>query len=303
MQQILRSKIFISFSIVIALASLIFFLTTSQTYQSEMDILLISKNNAVAKNLQEICNNTKEVINSLRFYDTLSENNRYSTEISLEKTDAQRKDIWQKQIKTQIVKESSVIRILTFNKNEKEADVLSQQVARQISDTMSQYYNIRTELQIRIIDGPVTKANSDFNFLSLILSVLFGIAGGFLAYLVANSFQIVDISKKINQEKNILVNRFNFSKKKENAIEEIIFSEKNPDLTLNYDISTKKAAAPENLPIAESMDLNFEEEAQTSEDEINEILQKAHEVQSSGVREATAEEVKARLNRLLKGEM
>lgn len=346
MQTILRSKIFLSFFIVITLASLVFFFNSAPIYQSEMDILLIPKSEVTAKNADKIQNDTKEIITSLKFYDNLLDKNLESTELSLGRNAAERKSDWQKKLSVKKSKNSNILKIFADDKNKAKAENLSQNVAQQTSETMSQYYNIKTDLEIRIIDGPVSEKNLNLlNFSVWILSFLFGIAGGLMAFLIFNSIEVIKTSpqitfKKLNPEEtksfqsekpiiypveepyvfNSEIKPVEENQKSESEIisedaQEIFpledlfpienFELPSEDVTLapEYDNLVKKAAAPANLPVADDSGLNFQTEEQSSENEIAEILEKAHDHDAQGVREATPEEVKARLNRLLKGDL
>jgi len=363
MQKIIKSKIFISFFLAISLAGLLFFSSSDPVYQSEMDILLIPKSPVTAQNADKIQNDTKEIITSLNFYDNILDKNLESTELTLGQSAAQRKSAWQKMVSVEKSKNSNILKIFALDKSRGKAEALSQEVANQASETMSQYYNIKTDLEIRIIDGPVSEKN--LNLLSVsawLLSLLFGVAAGLLAFLVFNSIEVVKNSQQIvfrklkpEEQKTysaslppIYLQEDLTSQPKEEAFvypveeepyvfeseinspKEIPGSELEVETENTQEIfpledffpievpkinigdqnliqepvsSSKKAAAPENLPIADDSDLSFKSEEKSSETEIAEILEKAHDHNIHGVREATPAEVKARLNRLLKGDL
>jgi len=356
MQEIKQSKIFWTFLIATFLVGLFLFSFSGKKFQSQIDILLIPKSKVTAKNADKIQNDITQIIQSLNFYDQLLDSQNLSTEFSLGRTATQRKSDWNKKINVEKSKNSNIVSIFTFDTDRNQSEILSQKVARQISDTMSQYYNIRTDLEIRIIDGPFSKnAKSFFEPLAWILSLSIALILGIGAFLFFNSFEWETRSEKINLNEDF----FNFKNSPIKQEEEYIFPTKEEPLNEEFfeieeqpkeemeieketeeleetfpeifsleeffpeektgipeeifeelpEIKTsapKTASAPANLPVAESSDVLFSpnqknEESKTSQEEILEILEKAKAFQEPKIHEATPEEVKARLNRLLKG--
>jgi len=339
MQDIKQSKIFWIFFAAVLAISLIFVFNSARDFQSEMDILLIPRNKVVALNADKIQNDTKKIIESLNFYDQILDSETLSTEFSLGRTASQRKGDWNRKIDVFKTKNSNVVSVFAYDSDQKQAEILSQKIARQISDTMSYYYNIRTELDIRIIDGPVSERKAGFfNILFWILSLSIAGISGFGAFLFFNSFQwsskreVLHFNEKEFPIENTLIQEedYQFPEKEELEIpEEIVLNQEEeetfPDMFPLEEFfpeeekesvempeqkiqacPIKTSAAPSNLPIAEDSDLKFstpeKKEEKTSQEEIMEILEKAKSLKESSIHEATPEEVKARLNRLLKGE-
>ncbi len=71
------------------------------------------------------------------------------------KTPAERKAIWKEASQVRVVGTSDVLRIVSLGSDQDEALALSKAVATEIVRTASRYYNQKTDLDIRIVDGPV----------------------------------------------------------------------------------------------------------------------------------------------------
>lgn len=71
------------------------------------------------------------------------------------KTPAERKAIWKETSEVRVVGTSDVLRIVSLGSDQDEALALSKGVAAEIVRTASRYYNQKTDLDIRIVEGPV----------------------------------------------------------------------------------------------------------------------------------------------------
>gem|GEM_PF-857636 len=358
MEQLKQSKIFWIFFSITFVIGLFVFSFPGKKFQSQMDLLLIPKSKITAKNADKIQNDVAQIILSLNFYDQLLDSQNLSTELSLGRNATQRKSDWNDKIEVIKSKNSNILSLFAYDADKNQAELLSQKVARQISDTMSQYYDIRTDLEIRIIDGPLSqKMKSFFDPLTWILSLLGALACGTGAFLFFNSFAWEPKKEKLHlDEKYFTLQNFPIASEAEYVfpikedfpqeevlemteapVEEIVEIEEKtetPEETFpemfsleeffpeekiknseeivaelpKVEVSTSRtASAPTNLPIAENSNVLFspiseKKEEKTSQEEILEILEKAKASHEPRIHEATPEEVKARLNRLLKGE-
>jgi len=333
MQKILQSKIFLSFFIITFTIGLLISLNSFLSFQSQVNIVLVPKSITTAKNADKIQANTAEIITSLNFYDQILDSENISTELTLGRKPAERKSDWQKRITVKKSKNSNILSIFTYDSNRNKAQVLSQKVARNISDTMSRYYNIKTELEIRIIDGVVSEKNwISSSLIPWILSLIFAFISGLVAFLAFNSIELaskpnINIFSKnyFNKKKTIYIpeeepyifpNKEDFPEIIEEDIrenlelfplEEIDLIKEDRKSVETKNTNSKKMSAPANLPIADSSSFSFKEEdthsVDDSQEEVLEILEKAKSIEESGVHEATPKEVKERLNKLLKGKL
>lgn len=70
-------------------------------------------------------------------------------------TPAERQVIWKEAVKVRLVGTSDVIRIAALGGDQDEALTLSQAVVAELVRTASRYYNQKTDLDIRVVGGPV----------------------------------------------------------------------------------------------------------------------------------------------------
>jgi len=295
MKTLLRSKIF---WIVFALAAVIFFIAgivMSKTYKSEMRILLLPRSDVAARNIDQILRNAEEIPKSLSFYNKMLELNPDIEDDLSDMSDSQRKNSWNDKIKVERVRKSGVIKIDAFSDVQLQAEIISRQIVASDIAVLSKYYDITTDLDIRIIDGPIAYIVSKINFWMLFsLSLILGIVIGCVIYFIVKFFpknenilnleSLREYLKPAGEKASKKINEcFPFSNKKLEAFEE------------NYTFE-KKACAPENLPVAAEESIFT---SKTEEDQSFVAPKSSENVSQIVSREATPEEVKARLNKLL----
>lgn len=322
-KEIIKNKTF--WSVSLALAIIIFFIAinSNKPYQSSMDVLFLPKSDVSVRNVEQIIANAKQIPLSLSFYNKLIEINSDIEDEASELPDAKRKDFWNSKIETKQIGKSGVVRLTTFAPDQMQAEILSRQTANSLMVVMSRYYNIKTDLDIRIIDGPITSQFTKTNiflwiFLSLILGLILGFIVSFLTELIVGKIENKKDNRQIELEaqptrfanfsfpifgtenkKTLPIEPesiFDFNIKKEREILEPAVIEE------SFAVAGKKAAAPSNLPIADE-EILFDSKSQPEEEMqfVEKIVSDAVSKDSS--REATPEEVKARLNKLLSGDV
>lgn len=300
-----------TFWLVAAIVAVIIFvagINMNRTNQSEMDVLILPQSDAMARNAQQILANAKQIPLSLSFYDKLIERNSDIEDGAAGLPDNKRKQFWNSQIRIEQVRKSGVLKIKIFNANQWQAEILNRQVAADLAIVMSKYYNIKTDLDIRIIDGPIASSAVKMNFIVwTIFALIFGLAVGAIISFLAGWMPRKSLSlpkaagkKLFFKQKPSIFPKFSFPvmerKKPETKADQKNFfdfaaeekSQAGPIL-----LPGKKSAAPANLPIAE--DITIESLAEAEKEKRDAA---AHQDKT---REATAEEVKERLNKLLGG--
>ena len=319
--------------------SIMFFLLLNsafKTHTAKIEILFTAKSETAALQSDQIFNNLMELPKTLNFYDRLLKNNSDVRDIAKGEKPLQRKRIWNNLITIRkIGKDSSMFEISITTKREADAKYLAQKTARNLFDMASGYYDVKKDIDLRIVDGPILRTNFFAGFVwVLVLSLIFGFA---VAFVLQNFFKgsraIFASSRQIFAEKNW----FDFSKKETESSEEekkyleslyaleqaelpLGFQEKKkeskkkikkdnsdfqeikeltksiePDRYPNFrevpkSSQPKKAAAPENLPIAEGYSFN-QPATETKPEEKKEYTEPAEE------------QLKERLNKLLRGEI
>lgn len=296
----LKSKIFWIAAIIFAAIIFIVSLNTGRVFKGETDVLFVPKSGKAVENIDQILANAERLPKSLSFYDKLLELNPDIEDPASGQTDDNRKKAWDEKISAERLNGSGIVRFSALSDDQSQAEILSQKVAADTIAVMSRYYDAQNDLDMRVIDGPLVYTfNQNKTSVRILLSILLGIAAGMIVYLfsdlakVAAPKTILAKPAIFGQGKQGFLWEKNSIEKKELAketLEKVIASlEETP-----YFAVSKKAGAPENLPIAKDFQIKTEEKPEEIEMvEAEEKIQKTHE--------ATAEEVRERLNKLLGG--
>ncbi|KKR22096.1 MAG: hypothetical protein UT50_C0001G0008 [Candidatus Moranbacteria bacterium GW2011_GWA2_39_41] len=323
MKNMLKSKLFWIFSALFAIGIFLVAINSNRTYQSSMDVLFLPKNEITTRNIAQVIANAKQIPKSLSFYDKLLENNADIEDGAAELPDAKRKDFWNSEIGVEQIGKSGAVRVTIFGADQMQTEITSRETAVGLITVMSRYYDIKVDLDMRIIDGPITKEIVRLNmlmwiFLSLCLGVIFGYIVSFLTNLIVEKVASIATNPKIElEEKSSMFANFSFPKMELSRREELpaeiegVFDfniEKEKEIVSSIQevpaVSfEKKAAAPANLPIAEEEDGAFEapDKNEIAEPIVAEEVAIADVAPIDVTREATPEEVKDRLNKLLSG--
>lgn len=291
-----------------------------KTYQSEMDVLIVPQNEKTAVMHQYVLENAARLPLTVSFFDKLTRDT-----INIENpveglTPTEKKAYWNSKLETKILKDSGIVKFRAFDKDLDQAENIATVSATSDVFALSAYYNIKEDVQMRIIDGPITKNVGAFISLKVIvLSLTFGAILSIIMFLAIPFIQSrisppdeafytkalpkdTFASKKETLESNLeyMEEVYAVPAKKEEIIKSEPLPEETPE-TLSYE---KKATAPENLPIADASIMSMFGATKNGmgyklPEKVSETGQK--EEKPAVYREATTEEVKERLNRLLGG--
>jgi hypothetical protein len=315
--------------------------------------MINTKSIAAVKQQPQIVSNIMELSKTLSFYDRLLKNNPDMRDVTSDLAPAQRKAKWNTILTVEKASyDASVINITTTTTHASDSIQLAKKTARTLFDTSAFYYNVKNDVDLRLIDGPITRTQVSNWFWLLLLSIVMGFsASGMLEYLVFGEKRIT-IKKPDFSKMNSL---FDFKKNADVKIEDeleslnnlyqedlantpFVFNDEHPapeeisaELpdSKNYDEKfqeikkiTKKlepgkypnfpelptehkqpSAAPDNLPVAD--DAYFSQYLQPVESVPANLPVQIEEQQPSidTKKEPTPEELKKRLNELLKGKI
>jgi capsular polysaccharide biosynthesis protein len=320
MGNIFTSKSFWISAILIVAVVFIAGLNVNKNYRGETDILFLPKNDSTTRNIRQILENAKTIPGSFSFYTKMLELNADIEDEFAGLPDNKVKSGWQDKIEVTEIGKSGVIRVNIFDKDQFQAEIISRQTAGDIVAVLGRYYS-QAELEMRIIDGPIIYASSFSNkiyrlvLISLLSGFLIGSAISLLVKVFSQSemdFNLESLGKyfkpKNNEEEDPLFSKYFSINRQENHTEKTEFGmPKIESLEEEYHLE-KRAEAPSNLPIAEEIILEHDkiaEETQASSSpeqmEQTEVFPIKEIPEIKVMREATAEEVKARLNKLLNG--
>jgi hypothetical protein len=270
--------------IIITAAAFLFLIDYFKTYRSEISFLFIPRSELTAIQNEQIAYDLVEIPKRLSFYEKmLNDSNKIEDEFFGFPKD-RRKKMWNEKLEAQRESASGIITLKITDNNQSEE--MAKQAARTLFDTMSLYYNIRTEVDFRIIDGPITSAEIKSWPLAIFLSLVAGILITIFTYYLSNASEQLILSLGGRRLSGITK-----SKEEKEEYLRMMAPAIKPSVT-----QIKKAEAPNNLPVADAGSLlaaDIMEEKKEINIEPAEIMEQ----------EPTEQELKDRLNKLLRGEM
>ena len=161
--------------VILSVTFFLLLLASFKTYRSTITIIVNSKSEIASKNESEIIGNVLEIPKTLAFYDRLLKSNADVRDVTIGKSPDQRKSVWNEMIDIQQVGgNSSLINISITSNEENDANALVRKTSRTLFDSVSQYYDVKNDVDMRIIDGPISRPVFSYWYVALILSVLAG---------------------------------------------------------------------------------------------------------------------------------
>ncbi|KKQ52530.1 MAG: hypothetical protein US70_C0008G0017 [Parcubacteria group bacterium GW2011_GWD2_38_11] len=351
-----------------AILSAVFFLLlidSFRTYHSEISILISAKSQVAAQQRAQIVSNISELPKTLTFYDRMLKNNSDMRDVAEGLSPQKRKARWNEMLTVERAGfDASVIKVAITTSREADSVQLVNKTTRTLFDTSAFYYNIKKDVDLRIIDGPITRVQVSNWFWLFIFSIIAGFSiSGLLQELVFGgnklSIKKPDFSKMhsffdfkknpempVEKELESLNNLYRSQQAEESfvfeqdiapvpeadkKIQEMkkITKQIEPDKYPNFPEMPARnasrsdadgparnashndaggpashkanAAAPDNLPIAD--DSFFTEYAMPAEQIQSQPMEVEQDLAAKETKEPTSEELKKRLNELLKGKI
>jgi len=244
------------FAIVIIVTTFAFFvmLTDSfKSYESNLEILFIPKSEKLAVQAELITNNMSLLPKNLSFYEKmLRDNPRIEDKFSGLEKDAKKK-AWGNIISVSVREKSTIITVKANSLSAEETTQLSRQIAYTLFDYYSQYYSVKDDIDLRIVDGPITK--TQYQWLTLALSSIFlGLIFSLVIY--AAIFNVLMELIKIPTVPRLAFGLPIMPTIQNREVEEIlppenIIDDQSDFAKKTFEVKFKKAEAPENLPIVQ----------------------------------------------------
>jgi len=295
-----------------------------------------AKSEIASKNERQIVSNILEFPKTLFFYDRLLKLNPDVRDVAVGLSSKQRKEKWNEMISVSLANpNSSVIKISISTSRQSDAEQLAKKTVRTLFDTSALYYDIRNDVDFRIVDGSISEKKS-VNFAWLfVCSIVFGFGiSRLLQFLifdnknfsfkkpdlfVSNSFfdpkkiSGMFVKKELKSLDDLYENEqadesFHFQQKTKEDQDAEKFQEmkkltkqmepeKYPNFPEMPVRTEKKFSVPENLPIADETFFSDNITQEIIVEEENILLENEERA------EPTPEELKKRLNELLKGKI
>ncbi|MFC1756424.1 hypothetical protein ACFLY1_00555 [Patescibacteria group bacterium] len=295
---------FIVLSLVLTVIFCFLFIGNFKSYKSEVSVLFVPKSDQASIQSEQIIQNFTELPRRLSFYEKLLMDNLEIKDRFEGFDKDKRKAMWNRSIDIERKEKSSIIYVVAESKNKVQSQKISKQIAITLFANASKYYNVKNDIDLRLIDGPISKTFvKDWYWLAL-LSILLGIGA---AYVISAVPSFLD--KLVKQKISSFPHR-SYSKKNNN--EGFLHFPKKDEIQGKV----KKNQAPSNLPVAadeyEFPENNFfisDREAGSAEAELidnvissnNDSIKNDNIIGGETDKEPTEEELKERLNQLLKG--
>lgn len=291
-----RAKLSFPFFVLALILAITFFLVSAgsfQYYRTRISILFIPKSGVLSTHTPYVMENLVRLPRMLSFYERMLRDNGNLTDEFSGKSKDEKKKSWNKALDIKKDGGSSIINIQVTSKNRTQSVELTKQTVRTLFNTASFYYNIKSDADFRIIDGPTTAPALKYWLWLLPSSVLLGFIASFLLNAIFSL--LIGVIKRLWQ-------RFQLTKQKPGILEKVKVEKEASFAFPKIKTTIKKSKAPENLPIEEELSSippaigDFE----TTEGAEVEAPRKSD---TAELPEPTEEELKKRLNQLLRGEL
>lgn len=323
-----REKIFSPYFFVIAIiiSAVLFLLLLDnfKKYQSEISILVIPKSEKAAADSEHIVENLKILPTTLSFYEKLIRDNDNLKDNFTNLSGKQKKKMWNDDLKVKREEKSSVITITIIKDDPEEARLISKAATANLLNIAGFYYDIKRDIDIRIIEGPIIHSFFNNWFLIILSSIVAGMIVSFLInfvfYLSSSYLKKKRREAKLRFKDTISEKSSRIKEESRKSFEEKIVPEKSISVSKKTEgkkdiqhpisqVSSKKASAPENLPFVDEeyfrnniIRANGSNAPKTMLEETP-SKQKEEKKEAELQREPTQEEFKKRLNQLLRGDL
>ncbi len=139
----------------VTLAASLFWLDIFRGYQSEVHVLVISKVPSVATD--QVVENFAELSKNLSFYERLLEGGDLVDDDFAGYSQDKRKKLWNETVQVERRDHSGVLVVTAEQESAEKAKRLSEETVKTLFAVASFYYNIKTDVDLRIVDQPITK--------------------------------------------------------------------------------------------------------------------------------------------------
>jgi hypothetical protein len=307
-RKLLASLHFIFMFLILILAIFFSILGNFRVYKSEISIIVIPKSPALMAQSESVVQNFEALPKTLSFYNRILKDNSSIKDQFAEQSDAQRKKNWNKNLSVKREGNSQVINFIVYSRNN-DANIIARQTASSLFSLATQYYNLKTDLDLRIIDGPINSSYLGLWFVPIIISLIFGFILAFFASYIFSFFSRLANEPKVSNLFKNIEDKFKFEKNSNLSLEDLGIaplekseSQKEAGVEQKTETYVKNASAPANLPIALEHSL-FEKQPPLPSFESEKISGRPKTEAEPKKGEPSEDEIKSRLNKLLKGEL
>lgn len=147
--------------VIFSITSFIILADIGKEYKSELTILIIPKSQIVVGQVDNIVQNISNFPKLLSFYKKLLSNNAELEDRFSGFSADQKKKMWNDNVEIEIIGgegNGSMVVITAYGKTKSEAVLYARKTVGTLLEVVSKYYDIKNDIDIRIIDGPITSA-------------------------------------------------------------------------------------------------------------------------------------------------
>lgn len=280
-----------------------------QRYVAKSQVIVLAKDSKSAQNLSFILNNISQIPKSLAFFEKITAESGEIENIWENLAPSKKKNAWSKISRVKMVPDTSMLEITNLGSNLIQARLINQEIIKGLKNDTAGLYNPQNEVEIRTI-GDIEIRN-----LPNYKPIVFGLAAFVIFWIFSLIFDKISKDRAVSfrlqsaVRKKISEDLSEYSEHKDKGVS---FEVKLPASTARLDssrlakpaspapirpvttVSEKKGAAPANLPIGTLEIPEYKDiKAEISEAEFGKT--------KGG--EPSEDEVKKRLNALIKGEL
>lgn len=298
------------------------FILSSQSivYRSEMILLVIPKNEKIAVASEEIAGNLNEMVGTLFFYEKLLRDNPSIEDEWADFSKDKKKKLWNEKIKAFHQAGSTTFVVEITDENQAQSNFLAKQSIGSLFNLAGRYYNIKTDIDLRILEGPITRMILRGWYWIVLAGIL---VGAFFSWLVQLFFLFIE--RLFYTKSKLKFSSIKFPKIKKTSggkkedLEKLIENYLEKDSAFfapKIKTKLRKSNPPMNLPIASAIkerDIQEEEDdVQATQREIEIPAVKEEQIGLEQIKkentnevvpEPTEDEFKRRLNQLLRGDL
>lgn len=191
-------RAFVVTFVFVTLSAALFWLDFFRSYRATVTVLVVSKTEMSSQDMTE---NAVELVRTLSFYErVLADNDLIDDDFEGYAPD-QRKALWNDTVSVNRRAASSVLTVRARGETPEKAKRLAKQTAQTLFATMSFYYNVKTEMDVRVIDGPLVSYTLTRPFLFGATSILTGLSITLLFFWFLNAVSGFVARQKMKTEK------------------------------------------------------------------------------------------------------
>lgn len=158
----------------VTFASGLFWLDFFRGYRAEVTVLIVTKP-GMAETSEDVAENAVELTQTLAFYERVLADNDLIDDAFLGHTPDARKALWQKKVSVERQRESGVLLIRARGDTPEQAKRLAKQTAQTLFTVAGFYYDVKEDIDMRIIDGPLAAYALEQQLLFATTSALSGL--------------------------------------------------------------------------------------------------------------------------------